>query len=294
MCGNRRCVDWGTIFHPTPAMVAGIPIDLTGITFGLVKCDLCDFQFKHPVLPESKVVDCYAKSKDNNWGELDAGGQRGFKAIRDLLDQHAPNRTVLDVGCSNGAFLKFLGDAWTRFGIEPSTRAATVAVSHQIKILGKDLFDLSPERHQFDAITAIDVLEHLTHPLSFLKRAAELLTPGGIMLLQTGNSDAWPWRLEGSRHWYCSLPEHVSFFCERTLNLAAQHLGMRRIAHLRIRHRKTSIMLRLIETTKNLSYMLVCRMNGCGLRPLQTRVLHRRAPVWISARDHMIYVLGKS
>jgi SAM-dependent methyltransferase len=290
LCSNLRCVDRGPILHPDAPMVAGVPIYLTGLTFRLLRCDSCHFQFKYPALPPDMVRDCYIKSKDDHWGAPDIGVGREFGVISKLLERYAPNRTILDIGCNNGAFLMTLGNQWRRFGVEPSKKAADLAAIRNIKVLGDTLFDVAPSGHKFDAITAIDVMEHLSDPLPLLTRAKELLQPQGVLLIQTGDSAALPWRLQGSRHWYCSLPEHVSFFCERTLNCVGQQLGMKRLDYRRICHRRTDLTLRMTETAKNLGYVLGNRLNGFGLSKLQAVFVHRRAPVWLSARDHMVYV----
>ena len=65
-------------------------------------------------------------------------------------------------------------------------------------------------------ILAIDVIEHVSDPAAFFSRVWQLLKPGGIFLVFTGDSDAWSWRLQQSRYWYVSfLPEHISFYCRK-------------------------------------------------------------------------------
>jgi SAM-dependent methyltransferase len=240
-----------------------------------------------------KLNYCYASSSADQWDVAKSGAKREFGVIGELLEGYVSNRTILDVGCFNGDFMATLGSRWRRFGVEPSEKASRKAVSRGIEVLGSTVFDLKPSCRQFDAITAIDVLEHLPDPLPFLTRAKELLNPGGVLLIQTGDSASWPWRLQGSRHWYCSIPDHVSFFCERTVSLAARRLGMRGLVYRRIHHRRTALAHRMLETAKNLGYVVGNRVQGFGLAKLQALFVSRRAPVWITARDHMVYVLRK-
>lgn len=51
-----------------------------------------------------------------------------------------------------------------------------------------------PER-DFDIITAIDVIEHISTPVSFMEAAKDLLKPGGYILLYTPNFDSFSIRV---------------------------------------------------------------------------------------------------
>lgn len=122
-------------------------------------------------------------------------------------------RRVLDFGCGTGTFLGFLPTDVEKFGVEPSEWAAGVATRNDITILsGQDLCEI--ESGFFDAVTAIDVVEH-SHELGFLRQLfARLLHPAGVLILLTGAVDSAAARWVG-RFWdYLHYAEHVSFFSE--------------------------------------------------------------------------------
>jgi len=48
---------------------------------------------------------------------------------------------------------------------------------------------------QFDAVTAIEVIEHLENPRHLLRQAKQLLKPGGLMFVTTPNIESVPARL---------------------------------------------------------------------------------------------------
>lgn len=293
ICDNEKSDALGKILHPSPTFIAGSLVDLGDTNFELRRCGHCMFQFKDPVVPETMLKECYANSSEDFWGRSTTDSTQRFQEMTALLGIFDPGRTILDIGCHNGSFLRNIKQEHVRFGIEPSQRAAQQAASHGINILGKSIFDVDPKFHQFDRITVMDVVEHVVEPLPFLARARDLLAPGGILLLQTGDSAAWQWRLERNLHWYCSLPEHVSFYCATTLDFVAAQLGMKRLYYRRMRQRSSTLAQRIIETSKNVGFIAGNRLRGLRLRRLEQMFLRRRAPVWITARDHMIYVCQK-
>lgn len=76
----------------------------------------------------------------------------------------------------------------------------------------------------FDVVTAIEMIEHAIDPAAELRRIAELLRPGGVVLVTTGNAKphrdnlaAWP---------YVRPDIHVSFFEPQTLAIAFERAGL--------------------------------------------------------------------
>ena len=100
---------------------------------------------------------------------------------------------------------------WNRYGIEPSVKAAEVARNRGVDVLAPTLDGLDDSHGQFDVLTAIDVVEHIVDPMPFFRQVRDRLAPGGVLVLLTGNSSSFSWRMQGGMFWYCSLPEHVSF-----------------------------------------------------------------------------------
>jgi SAM-dependent methyltransferase len=86
----------------------------------------------------------------------------------------------------------------------------------------------------FEVITVIDVIEHVTDPASLLSAAYARLTPGGKIIVSTGDPRC-PWwrRVFRSKFWYASFPEHVSFpslaFCRGWCERNNARIGERRV-----------------------------------------------------------------
>jgi hypothetical protein len=62
-----------------------------------------------------------------------------------------------------------------------------------------------------DALTMWDYIEHSIDPVGDLERAHELLRPGGVLALSTGDAATLVARLSGSR-WHLLTPRHHNFF----------------------------------------------------------------------------------
>jgi len=67
------------------------------------------------------------------------------------------------------------------------------------------------EADSFDALTMWDYIEHSIDPAGDFAKAADVLRPGGILMLSTGNAAAAVARLSG-RRWHLLTPRHHNFF----------------------------------------------------------------------------------
>jgi 2-polyprenyl-6-hydroxyphenyl methylase / 3-demethylubiquinone-9 3-methyltransferase len=102
---------------------------------------------------------------------------------------------ILDIGCGGGLVaepLARLGAAVT--GIDADQRGVQIAEAHAQKsglsiryrcTLPEDL--LRADEPPFDAVVSMEVVEHVTDPRAFLSLCADLLRPGGVLVLSTIN-----------------------------------------------------------------------------------------------------------
>ena len=276
--------DVGPCVHPSPARVAGVVIGLGNLAANMRECSRCALHFKHPFVPDADLLACYSASSEDNWEHDPDPIKRRFDTIVSRIERHAPGKRVLDVGCSNAALLKHLGDCFERFGLEPSADAARVASDRGITMLGALLEDLEDDV-LFDAILAIDVLEHLTNPNAFIEQVSSHLDSEGVFIGLTGNRDAWGWSLQGNAYWYATLPEHQVFYSRRTVEQLAAIHGMSLVSYKRLSHarQKTSRFIR--DGIRGMAHGLLRKLGAAR---------HTPAPGWLPAKDHMLFVLKKT
>jgi 2-polyprenyl-3-methyl-5-hydroxy-6-metoxy-1,4-benzoquinol methylase len=124
----------------------------------------------------------YVYYEDVNWGLLRLWGDRRGK-------------DVLDVGCGFATTSQYIQQRGNRVvGIESNADAVAVARTRIAEIIQSDLQAL-PNVGKFDAIIFADVLEHLPWPVGVLKKYADLLKPGGTIIVSLPNVGLWSVRL---------------------------------------------------------------------------------------------------
>src|SRR5690606_8927372 len=101
---------------------------------------------------------------------------------------------ILDIGCGGGLIsepLARLGANVT--GIDPAKENIAAALQHAepqglaIDYRACRAEDLVNERAQFDAVICLEVIEHVPDQQTFVATCAELVRPGGLLILSTIN-----------------------------------------------------------------------------------------------------------
>lgn len=137
-----------------------------------------------------------------------------------LFRRHCTSGSVLDVGCSSGAFLwqlnrQFPG-AYEILGTDVSGAPLDYAESRGVPVARGDFLADSFSGKQFDAVTLWAVLEHLAEPRRFIEKTASLLKPNGFCFALVPNMKSLAVSLLGARYRYI-YPQHLNYFSAATL-----------------------------------------------------------------------------
>ena len=219
-----------------------------GEIYSLIQCNACAFISTHP-LPGSKVLKQYYDQDywHNYSGKkgrlLDAlyklRMQRIIKAIKTMVPH---NGRILDWGAGDGSLLKLLETkGFKGLGIDIYS-----AESPDRKLINSSIQDAPFQDGFFDAITCFHVLEHIDEPVPSVKKAMQLLKPGGILILEVPNIASFSFKLF-KRNWYpLRIPVHINHFSLPVLQRILDTVGnnhIRQIEHFSHRNSPSSVLL---------------------------------------------------
>ncbi|WP_436714947.1 class I SAM-dependent methyltransferase [Roseiconus lacunae] len=228
-----------------------------------------------------------------------------WRLARKLLLRQAQTQTqirIVDVGAFSGQFLSMLPQQWTKAAVEPCLSVRQSLAERRIEWLADFVENVPPDHfEQFDVVTLFDVFEHLPAPSETLRDAIRLLRPGGKLLLSTGNSGHWSWRLLGGQHWYLHTLQHLCFASQRSLRWIAKTQGLRIMSLIRHSHKRRCLREKVRHCVETVHWS-ARRHQGwkqsiAGLiqrLPSHHGLVHRdRAPMAISLKDHLLVCFEK-
>jgi SAM-dependent methyltransferase len=154
------------------------------------------------------------------------GNPRGSEWINPLKGLVAAGIHVgdsfLDVGCGSGHLLNALWASGMRSiaGIDPFLPQD--AKPGRVPIYRETVFT---HQGQYDSILFNHSYEHLEKPVDVLKATANLLKPGGHVILRIPVADSYAWRTYGV-HWYqLDTPRHIFIHTRKSMKHIAEASG---------------------------------------------------------------------
>jgi 2-polyprenyl-3-methyl-5-hydroxy-6-metoxy-1,4-benzoquinol methylase/DNA-directed RNA polymerase subunit RPC12/RpoP len=135
---------------------------------------------------------------------------------------------MLEVGCGSGEFCHVVNNMGIRVtGIDISESAIAEARWRYKTIpfhVGK-IEDVGPEE-EYNAVFAFEVIEHLTNPDGFFRKASSLLNKDGFLCITTPSFECA--KRVGFHNWigFSTSFEHIHFFSAETVAKFAEKFGM--------------------------------------------------------------------
>jgi spore coat polysaccharide biosynthesis predicted glycosyltransferase SpsG/SAM-dependent methyltransferase len=192
-----------------------------------IDCLTCGWVHLNPVPDVDELAamyeDSYYQEHNPGWLQKDRSEQAYWDLEHaDKLSDWAEllgrdSATLLDVGCSGGLLLEFAAQrGWQTIGIEPSSEAVEEARSHGLDVRRGLYQEIAIEPRSIDVVHAKLVAEHLPDPRGFMRWAATVLRPGGILCVHVPN-DFNPLQLAardalGKGDWWVGAPFHINYF----------------------------------------------------------------------------------
>jgi SAM-dependent methyltransferase len=208
------------------------------------RCRNCSVLFTAP-LAEEEVVQRYTSGSIlESPGEPAPTSELIFPAWKHREHARIVNRLaalgtrqgrLLDVGCLWGSFLGHAHKSgFDVTGIEPFGKAATY-VKEVLKLNASQgtLRSAALPADTFDVVTILDVIEHMTDPVTELKEVYRVMKPGGLLIVSTPDVGSLITRLVNTerrllgRQWFPfdNPPWHLWGFTRRSIKTCVENAG---------------------------------------------------------------------
>jgi 2-polyprenyl-3-methyl-5-hydroxy-6-metoxy-1,4-benzoquinol methylase len=200
-------------------------------TFAMRRCASCGLLFNSPRLDDEQLGALYGRNyyffNRSDARELARVVPMYQRTVALVANQVADKR-ALDVGTGRGylpAVMKQLG--WDARGVEISPDAAEYARRR----FGLDVYTgtieqyaVSSRKRTVPLVTAIDVIEHVPSPRAFVEAIAQVVEPGGRVVVDTPNGAAR--NIESQRlEWPGFNPFHIYLFNVSNLSKLLERSG---------------------------------------------------------------------
>jgi cyclopropane fatty-acyl-phospholipid synthase-like methyltransferase len=194
--------------------------------FTVVECDQCGLGFVNPRPTITEIQKYYPAEYYENPPTTSHNRYltKRFTAearfLRELEDGPG-KRKLLDVGCANGDFPRFMAArGWDVEGVEISQSSERIT---DFRVYGQEFQDIPVNEPVYDAVTAWAVLEHVHDPMSYFRKASEVVKKSGLFVFLVPNFQS-----VASRYLFCEdIPRHLYFFTRETVGQYLEKTGFR-------------------------------------------------------------------
>ncbi len=185
----------------------------------IVRCLDCSLVFTNPRPKASALLSGYSECSDETY--LTEASSRSINAHLSLgtIKRFAKDGgRRLEIGASAGYFLNAARVDFDVVGLEPSQWACRFARERFRLECYTETAESSTRfaPASFDVVALIDVIEHLPDPSAAIRKAAELLRPGGLLYIVTPNIESFSSKIMRGA-WWGLRPAHIYYFSDKTL-----------------------------------------------------------------------------
>ena len=215
--------------------------------YSVARCTPCGFYYLYPRVIEGAMQEAYRQPSyyeggacgyaDTSYTAQESALRATFKRLlHNLADRRLTGGTLLEVGCGYGYLLDEARPYFDhRVGTEFSPQGAEIARATGAEVFVGGIEQISAER-MFDCILAIQVIEHVYQPLTFVKQLINHTQPEGHIIIATPDIGGVLRKAMG-RHWPSfKVPEHVGYFDFRTLSRLMEKAGLSDVRQLPYPH----------------------------------------------------------
>ena len=196
----------------------------------LWKCTNCHLVFAHPMPNKEYLIEQYKHMNDLDYSNEEAGRKKNFLRLLQHLEKMKKDKgSLLDIGAASGLLLELAAKkGWKAEGIEPSLQLFQSGAAKQLQLYHTSIEEFTAPG-KYDAITAIDVLEHLNDPEILISRIGKWLDENGLICIVTPDISSLAARIFRNRWWHFR-PGHLYYFNRKSISFLLDKHGFRIIA----------------------------------------------------------------
>lgn len=181
------------------------------------RCSQCKTIFLESLPSQKKIKGYYLKQFSYNVGLQNEKiiRYRSSLILRRIKRLYPLAKTLCDVGSGYGFFLdEAQAQGFRVVGIEPSESMAHYSKNkYGIPTFTGELKSFIANSHkQYDVVSCIHVIEHVVNPREFITSLLKLVKLGGILYLETPNSDSHLLYAEKEDYTFLIPPDHLWLF----------------------------------------------------------------------------------
>jgi SAM-dependent methyltransferase len=205
--------------------------------YSVARCTSCGFYYLYPRIIEGAMQEAYRQPSyyeggacgyaDTSYTAQESALRATFKRLlHNLADRRLTGGALLEVGCGYGYLLDEARPYFDRrVGTEFSLEGAEIARATGAEVFVGGIEQISADR-KFDCVLAVQVIEHVYHPSTFVKQLTRHTQPGGHIVVATPDMGGVLRKTMG-RYWPSfKVPEHVGYFDFRSLSRVMEGAGL--------------------------------------------------------------------
>ncbi len=217
------------------------------------KCSQCGFRFMNPCLNDEGMGLLYKNSKilietnpalesyyEYGVGNMKSKTYQDYVKVLSLLERVYPvseKPKLFEIGYGSGAFLKEARErGWQVDGTDTSEDNFRLLTNEGVTVQLGSFDDFEVSSNKYQAVALWDVIEHTISPKDFIRKAYEMLVPGGLLVIVTPNVSGLLNKVSeflyfvsfrkikfGINQLYCL--EHVGYFNQKNLKKLVEDEG---------------------------------------------------------------------
>lgn len=191
----------------------------------VVECTQCGLARLSPRPEWSFLRQAYQDSQDPLYLAELSGRLALAKRVLRFLERHVKPGNLLDVGCGAGVLLSVAAQRWHADGVELCKWAGDEARNRfGVNVFQGTLDEAGYAAGAYDAVTMLDVIEHLPNPREVLAEIHRVMRPGGALFILTPDLSAPVSKLMGA-WWWGLRPAHLYYFSRDNLVALLERTG---------------------------------------------------------------------